>query len=160
MHELNLATISLAFSHKNHRELCCQQTSECKRNLPCLFAEGTQSYEGLCCAQHPGIGHVMMEALLVLLARKLEGQPHTYLCTESPLGPHFSWTIPAETYEPANRNRNSAYSQQIDLPLSGPDKMTLDDYLPRHTSTSSSTSRVTSKISWPIYVFHSVVHCP
>src|SRR5712671_5576329 len=53
-----------------------------------------------------------MEALLVHLTRKLEGQPHTYLRTESPLGPHFSWTIPAETYEPANRNRNAAYSQQ------------------------------------------------
>jgi hypothetical protein len=51
-----------------------------------------------------------MEALLILLHRKLEGQPHTYLCMESPLGPHFSWTIPAEPYEPANRNRNAAYS--------------------------------------------------
>jgi hypothetical protein len=67
-----------------------------------------------------------MEALLVLLTRKVEGQPHTHLCTESPLGPHFSWIIPAEMYEPANRNRNAAYSQQIDLPLSGPNNMTLD----------------------------------
>jgi hypothetical protein len=64
-----------------------------------------------CCAQHPGNGIVLMEALLILLPKKLEGQPHTYLCTESPLGPHFSWTIPAEPYEPANRNRNAAYSQ-------------------------------------------------
>jgi hypothetical protein len=53
-----------------------------------------------------------MEALLILLHRKLEGQPHTYFCRESPLGPHFSWTIPAEPYEPANRNRNAANSQQ------------------------------------------------
>ena len=54
-----------------------------------------------------------MEALLVLLPRKLEGQPHTYLCKGSPLGPHFSWTIPAESHEPANRSRNAAYSQHF-----------------------------------------------
>jgi len=28
-----------------------------------------------------------MEALLALLPRKMEGQPHTYLCDGSPLGP-------------------------------------------------------------------------
>ena len=53
-----------------------------------------------------------MEALLILLHRKLEGQPHTYLCMESPLDAHFSWTIPAEPYELANRNRNATYSEQ------------------------------------------------
>jgi hypothetical protein len=58
----------------------------------------------------------LKEALLILLHRKLEDQPHTYLCMESPLGPQFSWTIPAEPNEPANRNRNAAYSQESPRP--------------------------------------------
>jgi hypothetical protein len=31
-----------------------------------------------CCAQHPGIGHVIVEALLIILPKKSEGQPRTY----------------------------------------------------------------------------------
>jgi hypothetical protein len=31
-----------------------------------------------CCTQHQGIGHVMMEALLIVLPKKSEDQPRTY----------------------------------------------------------------------------------
>src|ERR1700685_29728 len=31
-----------------------------------------------CCAQHPGIGHVIDGSTAYLLPRKPEGQPHTY----------------------------------------------------------------------------------
>jgi hypothetical protein len=37
-----------------------------------------------CCAQHPGIGHVIDGSTAYLLPGKLEDQPHTYLCMKSP----------------------------------------------------------------------------
>jgi hypothetical protein len=59
-----------------------------------------------------GIGHVTVEAPLILLHRKLEGQPRTYghrkLTFICPTGP-----CPAEMYEHANSNRNAAYSQHV-----------------------------------------------
>ena len=74
-----------------------------------------------------------MEALLIHLTRKLEGQPHTYLCTKSPLSPYLSWIIPAEPYDPANRNRNAAISQQLIPSLA-------EDIRPRSSSSISSTA--------------------
>ena len=68
-----------------------------------------------------GIGHVIVEALLIILPKKSEGQTRTYrhmkLTFICPTGP-----CPAETsaasvqlkgYKQANSNRNAAYSQQL-----------------------------------------------
>ena len=64
-----------------------------------------------------GIRHLIVEALLNLLSRRWEGQPHTYLYVDLPLGLHFSWYHAAEPYELTNRNHNAAYSQQIQSTL-------------------------------------------
>src|SRR5258708_857509 len=67
-------------------------------------------------------GHVMMEALLVLLPRKVEGQPHTYVYRKSPLTssqvrhlpPSFSSTGTVQlNHILATSGRNAAYSQQV-----------------------------------------------
>jgi hypothetical protein len=66
-----------------------------------------------CCAQHPGIGHVMNGSTAYSLSRKPEGQSHTYNTDRLTLCLTYRLAYILNASRMRINNRNAAYSQHF-----------------------------------------------